>query len=119
MESFEEGDLTKDIGTPLLQETVGNVTKLILEGLKVMHQQGIAHGDLKPGNIFVESMSPVWVKLGDFGVSKRILAQSNQTLHTPVSTQLRSTPEVLRLGSNSETSDYTNCVDIWSLGCVI
>ena len=64
-------------------------------------------------------MSPVWVKLGDFGVSKRILAQSTTTLHTPVSTQLYSAPEVIGLDSNSETSNYTNSVDIWSLGCVI
>ena len=64
-------------------------------------------------------MSPVWVKLGDFGVSKRILAEGSTTLHTPVSTQAYSAPEVLGLDSNSETSEYTNSVDIWSLGCVI
>ena len=64
-------------------------------------------------------MSPVWVKLGDFGVSKRILAEGSTSLHTPVSTQAYSAPEVLGLDSNSETSDYTNSVDIWSLGCVI
>ena len=64
-------------------------------------------------------MSPVWVKLGDFGVSKRILAQATTTLHTQVSTQVYSAPEVLGLDSNSETSNYTNAVDIWSLGCVI
>ena len=64
-------------------------------------------------------MSPVWVKLGDFGVSKRILAQATTTLHTPVSTQFYSAPEVLGLDSNSETSNYTNSVDIWSLGCVV
>ena len=64
-------------------------------------------------------MSPVWIKLGDFGVSKRILAQATTTLHTQVSTQVYSAPEVLGLDPNSETSDYTNSVDIWSLGCVI
>ena len=64
-------------------------------------------------------MSPVWVKIGDFGVSKRILADGSTTLHTPVSTQAYSAPEVLGLDSNSETSDYTNSVDIWSLGCVL
>ena len=64
-------------------------------------------------------MSPVWVKLGDFGVSKRIRAQATTTLHTQVSTPLYSAPEVLGLDSNSETSNYTNSVDIWSLGCVI
>ena len=64
-------------------------------------------------------MSPVWVKLGDFGVSKRILAQATTNFHTQVSTAGHSAPEVLGLDSNSETSEYTNSVDIWSLGCVI
>jgi len=64
-------------------------------------------------------MSPVWVKLGDFGVSKRILAQAPTTFHTQVSTPVYSAPEVLGLDPNSETSNYTNSVDIWSLGCVI
>ena len=64
-------------------------------------------------------MSPVWVKLGDFGVSKRIRAQATITFHTQVLTQVYSAPEVLGLDSNSETSNYTNSVDIWSLGCVI
>ena len=64
-------------------------------------------------------MSPVWVKLGDFGVSKRVLAQATTTFHTQVATPVYSAPEVLGLDSNSETSEYTNSVDIWSLGCVI
>jgi len=48
MEYIEEGDFTKHIGTPLPQETVKNISKQMLEGLNVMHQQGIAHRDLKP-----------------------------------------------------------------------
>jgi len=64
-------------------------------------------------------MSPVWVKLGDFGVSKRILAEATTTFHTQVSTPVYSAPEVLGLDPNSQTSNYTNSVDIWSLGCVI
>jgi len=119
MEYLPEGDLTKHIGSPLQQETVKTISKQILEGLKVMHQKGIAHRDLKPANIFVVSMSPVRVKLGDFGISKRVQPQAITTLNTQVSTQIYAAPEVLGLDSNSETSDYTNSVDIWSLGCVI
>jgi len=52
-------------------------------------------------------------------VSKRILAQGVTTFHTQVSTPRHSAPEVLGLDSNSETSNYTNSIDIWSLGCVI
>ena len=50
---------------------------------------------------------------------KRILAQATTNFHTQVSTAGHSAPEVLGLDSNSETSEYTNSVDIWSLGCVI
>ena len=52
-------------------------------------------------------------------MSKRIRAQATTTFHTQVSTPLYSAPEVLGLDPNSETSEYTNSVDIWSLGCVI
>ena len=48
MEYTKEGDLSKHMGTPLPQDTVRNISMQILEGLKVMHQQGIAHRDLKP-----------------------------------------------------------------------
>ncbi|KAG0133632.1 kinase-like domain-containing protein, partial [Tuber indicum] len=119
MEYLEEGDLTKLIGTPLPQATVRSISKQILEALDVMHNQGITHRDLKPANIFVVSLSPVWVKLGDFGTSKRILTQDTTALDTQVATRVYGAPEVLGLDSNSETSRYTNSVDIWSLGCVV
>ena len=50
MEYLDNGDLTQHtgIGTPLPQETVRNISRQILEGLKVMHQHGITHRDLKP-----------------------------------------------------------------------
>jgi len=48
MEFVEEGDLSKHIGTPLQPETVQNISRQILEGIKVMHQHGIAHRDIKP-----------------------------------------------------------------------
>ena len=52
-------------------------------------------------------------------MSKRILPQATTTFHTQVLTPVYSAPEVLGVDPNSETSDYTNSVDIWSLGCVI
>jgi len=48
MEYLPKGDLTKNLSSPLPQETVQTISKQILEGLKVMHQKGIAHRDIKP-----------------------------------------------------------------------
>ena len=48
MECLPERDLTNHIGTPLPQETVENISKQILEGLKVMHQEVIIHRNIKP-----------------------------------------------------------------------
>ncbi|PUU76164.1 hypothetical protein B9Z19DRAFT_1130111 [Tuber borchii] len=79
-----EGDLTKHIGSPL---------------------EGSKSYDI---NIFIVSMSPVRVKLGDFGISKRIQPQDTTTFHTQASTQIYGAPEVLGSGSNSEISCHGN-----------
>ncbi|KAG0640231.1 kinase-like domain-containing protein [Tuber brumale] len=117
MEYFEQGDLRKHLNEPLPEEAVQRITKQVLKGLQVMHEIGIAHRDLKPDNIFVVSMSPVWVKLGDFGISKRI--HSDTAYRSRVCTDYYAAPEVLGIDSTSESSIYTNAVDIWSLGCVV
>ncbi|RPA89656.1 kinase-like protein [Choiromyces venosus 120613-1] len=117
MEHFEQGDLRKHLDKPLGQVVVQIITKQVLNGLQVMHANNIAHRDIKPDNIFVVSMSPVWVKLGDFGISKRI--QGDTTYRSRVFTDYYAAPEVLGIDPNSETSIYTNAVDMWSLGCVV
>jgi serine/threonine protein kinase len=40
-------------GPPFLEEETQEVTRQILEGLKIMHAEGFAHRDLKPHNVFV------------------------------------------------------------------
>ncbi|KAG0640225.1 kinase-like domain-containing protein [Tuber brumale] len=117
MEYFEQGDLRKHLNNPLPEEVVQRITKQVLKGLQVMHENGIAHRDLKPDNIFVVSMSPVWVKLGDFGISKRI--HNDTAYRSRVCTDYYAAPEVLGIDSTSESSIYTNAVDMWSLGCVV
>jgi ankyrin repeat protein len=71
-------------------------------------------------NIFVASPGPNWgVKIGDFGISKRI-ATEQTALRTQAGTQQFQAPEILGyVDEAEETSEYTNAVDIWSLGCVV
>ena len=63
------------------------------------------------------SLLPLHVKLGDFGISKRV--QNNDTeLRTYCGTAAYMAPEVYPT-NDSEPPKYTNAVDIWSLGCVV
>ncbi|HUG69437.1 MAG TPA: serine/threonine-protein kinase [Pirellulaceae bacterium] len=41
-----------------------------LHALKFMHEHGIIHGDVKPGNLLVDRNARV--KLGDFGIARRL-----------------------------------------------
>jgi serine/threonine-protein kinase len=67
-----------------------HLTLQILRALQVAHAQGVVHRDLKPGNAFVvEYEGEVdFVKLVDFGISKRRegvhLTRTNVTMGTPL-----------------------------------
>lgn len=113
------------------------ITKQILEGLKVIHDQGICHRDLKPQvlshflsemtsshtsrqNVLIASLDPIWVKLADFGASKQT---KNTALRTRCGTQGYLAPELLgllpkrlRVGSKQE---FSYAIDMWSLGCLL
>ena len=125
MEYFEQGDLGRHLSARLAEDEVRVISKQLLEGLAVLHGQNWAHRDLKPPNIFVVDTSPWWVKIGDFGISKRIRS-GNTRFQTMIGTPDFVAPEVLNLVSEAndeDTSDiedeYTVAVDMWSLGCVI
>ena len=57
------------------------------------------------------------MKLGDFGISKRV-SNPSTALRTEVGTRAFSAPETTP-DNYEETFQYTNAVDMWSLGCVI
>jgi translation initiation factor 2-alpha kinase 4 len=55
-------------GTEVDEERAWAWMRQVLEGLAHIHAQGIAHRDLKPGNIFVDARG--FLKIGDFGLAK-------------------------------------------------
>ena len=137
MEYFEERDLSTFITEAKTSERdAKDIAENLLQALVMIHSQGFTHRDLKPQvsaplifhtsvmislqeqNIFVVQTSPrYWVKLGDFGISKRISNQST-ALRTEVGTRAFTAPETTP-DDYEESFQYTNAVDMWSLGCVI
>jgi serine/threonine protein kinase len=57
------------------------------------------------------------VKIGDFGIAKRVLQTNSTALRTEINTPFYRAPEIIGLGDDNQ-DEYTNMVDIWSLGCV-
>lgn len=120
MEYFELGDLDKYITSELTESDAKVIGRQLLEGLQILHGDGLAHRDLKPANIFVARHAPDWwVKLGDFGIIRHICTKQNSTL-SRIGTLDYMAPEIL-MGNNDEDEalSYTLAVDVWSLGCVL
>ncbi|KAL0219837.1 hypothetical protein P9112_005490 [Eukaryota sp. TZLM1-RC] len=90
-----------------------NITKFIIKelakGLHYLHSHDILHRDIKPSNIFLSP--PLTVVLGDFGSAK--VSEVVGTMTPGVTTLGYKAPEML-LGD----TNYTNAVDMFSLGCV-
>jgi len=68
-----EGNLGQYIlGMPVLSsETVLSIAQQLLRALHFIHEHGVIHEDLHPGNILV--FPGLIVKISDFGISRRLL----------------------------------------------
>ncbi|KAF3479608.1 uncharacterized protein GIQ15_06584 [Arthroderma uncinatum] len=116
MEYLEHADLNGHLGEPLPEKEAQLITAQLLQGLEYMHTNKFTHRDLKPENIFVVSKGPRWwVKIGDFGLSKRV--EESTALKTRIGTFHYMAPEMRRhSGRRVGNPGYTSAVDMWSLG---
>ncbi|ODV91381.1 hypothetical protein CANCADRAFT_14634, partial [Tortispora caseinolytica NRRL Y-17796] len=115
------GDLMDHIlnAGPLSERDSSSVLSQILDAIHYVHSRGISHRDLKPENILIQSLSPIRVKVCDFGLAKANGPSS--LLKTFCGTFAYLAPEILQSRSASPTSPqkvYSNAVDIWSIGCI-
>eukprot|EP00471_Norrisiella_sphaerica_P006989 CAMPEP_0184491160 /NCGR_PEP_ID=MMETSP0113_2-20130426/19727_1 /TAXON_ID=91329 /ORGANISM="Norrisiella sphaerica, Strain BC52" /LENGTH=743 /DNA_ID=CAMNT_0026875409 /DNA_START=87 /DNA_END=2318 /DNA_ORIENTATION=- len=123
--------LLKQFGV-LTPELAGVFTRQILQGLDYLHENGIAHRDIKGGNILTTQDG--LVKIADFGVSCKLektqargfkknfsvftLAGGGGGALTAKKTGLHGTPpfmapEVVRQSGAGAPAD------VWSLGCTV
>jgi serine/threonine protein kinase len=126
MEYLPHGDLSHylDKFGPLPQHEVQCIAHQILDGLATMHEHDFVHRDLKPQNVLIKDCGPDWwVKLGDFGVSKRMVDAAS--LRTVTGTRDFMAPEVLVKGrfviceALAGRDFYTSAVDMWALGALV
>nr|CEG02322.1 unnamed protein product [Fusarium pseudograminearum CS3220] len=123
MEYFPTGNLHSYIETyeGLSEGECQQITSQVLSGIALMHEQGFAHRDVKPKNILIykhprdEPAAEWWIKLADFGLSKRVIADPNNT-NFPIGTPGYIAPELY-------DTDWRRCLtrdgqkaDIWALG---
>ena len=85
----------------------------IANAIKIMHEKGIMHRDIKPNNIFLnhenEDQGQRIAKLGDFGCS--IFIKDNT--FDSIGTILYAAPEIL------QNLKYDEKCDLWSLGVTL
>jgi serine/threonine protein kinase len=92
------------------QQMIKNIAHDILAGVAYLHALGIIHRDLKLDNILVDVAGPT-VVLCDLGLSVPI----NEPRHAPrAQSQAYRAPEV-----DLVRSDYTEAIDMWSVGVYI
>ncbi|KAK3365111.1 kinase-like domain-containing protein [Lasiosphaeria ovina] len=130
IEYIERGHLQGCLTHRFPEKDACAIASQLVDGLQFMHNNGFAHRDLKPANILILSKRPWWVKISDFGISKRI--EGLTALRTmQLGTWGYIAPEVIGLipldgedddDDNNDDDDgegvnkYTLAVDIWALG---
>ncbi|XP_075302026.1 MAP kinase-interacting serine/threonine-protein kinase 2-like [Opisthocomus hoazin] len=103
------------------------VVRDIASALHFLHSRGIAHRDLKPGNILCERLDQVSpVKICDFGLASGIKLKGNCSpistpeLLSPCGTPEYMAPEVVdAFYKNEEAPTYDKRCDLWSLGILL
>ncbi|QDU22441.1 serine/threonine protein kinase [Urbifossiella limnaea] len=78
-------------------------------GVAYLHEQGVVHRDLKPANIFVENGH---LKIGDYGLSRRISLSQGGELTQGVGTPHYMAPEI-------KSGNYTQSIDIYACGVML
>lgn len=108
------------------EQEARNVVKDISNGLKFLHDRGIAHRDLKPENILcarTDSVCPV--KLCDLDLASKIMMHhyhsdsvTTPELQSPVGSAEFMAPEVVD-AYVGESLSYDKRCDLWSVGVIL
>jgi serine/threonine-protein kinase len=102
--------------------TIAAITGMIAEALEAAHDQGIAHRDLKPDNVFLAhdpaGTGPFVVKILDFGIAKLLAGRDGESSKTRTGSLL-GTPIYMSPEQCRGLTDVDHRSDLYSLGCIL
>ncbi|EDR24160.1 calcium-dependent protein kinase, putative [Entamoeba dispar SAW760] len=118
MERLNGGDLyERIINNTFSQEHSKVVIYQILSALKYIKAHNIIHRDIKPENILFVNKLDYFIKITDFGLSRRIDTTSHLA-STVCGSDLFIAPEILKKLYNGTPYDGSK-VDVWSSGVLL
>ena len=82
-----------------------------------MHELGMLHRDLKPGNMLIKIGMPLILKVADFGMAHHSEEDSSKTPGSLVASSPFRAPEGFRSAMGGGQA-YDKPFDMWALGCV-
>lgn len=100
--------------TPLTEAEVSALLPQMLDALDAVHQAGMLHLDLKPGNIMVDSNQQV--RVIDFGASKQQGGHGGTTMSTSISYTQGYAPREQMEQNRQKFGSWT---DIYALGATL
>jgi serine/threonine protein kinase len=108
------------------QQNLAFVTKLMLQispNLADIHEAGVLHGDLHPGNLFLSlnhnNALGFKATIVDFGLSLALPESGTVRLHTRVGIAEYASPQTVQRTGSSIDVKYAPAVDIFSIGLIL
>jgi serine/threonine protein kinase len=75
---------------------IDNLIPELSEAIRILHENGIVHCDIKPANVLVRSLEPLDAILADFGISSLMASDMSQKMTTLKGTPMYWAPEGIR-----------------------
>ena len=118
MEYCSSGDLSHCLwpnrGCNYLEKVIKAVSTQLLIGLKILHNNGIVHCNLKPSNVLIDEFGNA--RICDFKKALKINEMTKEDIHKnkTAMTPCYTAPELF-----DNDGDYSFKTDLWALGCIM